>query len=139
MSRLFEGTAFDRPRSCDRCKKPMPECRCLALPEKKKMSGGKSGGAPQLDSGLVLTPENSKPPKDQVATIRVEKRKGARLVTVITGLDHPANDLPKLCTDLRQSLSVGGSVQGRTIELQGDHLDKVAALLSDRALKVRPR
>jgi translation initiation factor 1 len=138
MSRLFEGTAFDRPRKCERCGKAMPECRCLALPEKKKMSQGKGGGQ-KLDSGLVLTPENSVPPKDQVATIRVEKRKGARVVTVVAGLDHPANDLPKLCTELRQAMGVGGSVQERSIELQGDQQAKVAALLEEREMKVRQR
>jgi translation initiation factor 1 len=138
MSRLFEGTAFDRPQKCARCGKTMPDCRCLALPEKKKMSHGKSGGQ-KLDSGLILTPENSTPPNDQVATVRIEKRKGARVVTVLTGLDHPANDLPKLCTELRQAMGVGGSVQDRTIELQGDQQVKVAAILGERGMKVRQR
>ena len=136
MSRLFSGTSFDRPPTCNLCHKPKSECRCLNLPEKKKMSAGQKPQT-RLDSGLILTPENSKAPADQVASIRVEKRKGDRYVTVIAGLDHPANDLPALCTDLKSTLGVGGSVQDRTIELQGDHQQKVAELLRSKNLKVR--
>ncbi|HUO07657.1 MAG TPA: translation initiation factor [Phycisphaerae bacterium] len=135
MSRLFSGTPFDRPPTCEICHKPKTECRCLNLPEKKKMSAGK--GERRLDSGLVLNPENSTPPKDQAAVIRTEKRKGDRFITVITGLDHPANDLPKLCTELKSTLGVGGSVQGRSVELQGDHRERVAELLREKGLRVK--
>lgn len=137
MSRLFSGTPFDRPAKCSRCGKLPTECRCIDLPEKKKMS--KPGGpAPvKLDSGLVLSPENSFVPKDQVAKVRIEKRKGGRSVTVISGMDHPANALPKLCTELKQALSVGGSVQGRTVEVQGEHADRVLEMLTSRGLKAR--
>jgi len=100
------------------------------------MSAGKPG--PQrLDSGLVLTPQNSKAPPDQVAKIRVEKRKGNRMVTVVSGMDHPGNDLPLMCTELKQKLGVGGSVQGRAIELQGEHAEKVREYLEGRGLKAR--
>ena len=118
----------------------MADCRCLKLPEKKKLSdkpGGKHHNPNRLDSGLILTPQNSKAPADQVAKLRTEKRKGSRFVTVISGLDHPANDLPALCTLLKQQLGVGGSVQGRTIELQGEHAEKAQQLLTQTGLKVR--
>jgi translation initiation factor 1 len=133
MSRLFAGTPFDKSPTCAKCGKLAAACRCLQLPEKKKMSGGPK----RLDSGLVLTPQNSKAPADQVARIRLEKRKGNRAVTVVSGLDHPANDLPALCTELKQSLGVGGSVQGRTIEVQGEHSEKIAAILEEKRIKTR--
>jgi translation initiation factor 1 len=140
MSRLFAGTPFDRPITCPTCGKAVADCRCLSLPDKKKMSekpGGKHATRNQLDSGLVLTPQNSNPPPDQLAKIRTEKRKGNRTVTVVTGLDHPANDLPALCTFLKQVLGVGGSVQGRTIELQGDHSLNVLEHLTQKGIKAR--
>jgi translation initiation factor 1 len=106
----------------------------LNLPAKKKMSAG----ANKLDSGLVLDHKNAQAPADQVARIRVEKRKGNRMVTVIGGLEHPGNDLAGLCTELKQALGVGGSVQGRTIELQGEHAEKVYQILEvDHGMKVR--
>jgi translation initiation factor 1 len=137
MSRLFAGTAFDKPPRCDTCGKLKSECRCLDLPPKKKMSAAKKGEV-RLDSGLVLNPKTARPPEDQVARIRTEKRKGNRLVTVISGLEHPGNDLAALCTELKQSLGTGGSVQGRTIEIQGDQADKVGQILEvDKGLRIR--
>ncbi len=136
MSRLFSGTVFDRGGRCGTCGKVEGECRCLVLPEKRKMGGSGKAGV-RVDSGLVLTPENSVPPKDQVARVRVEKRKGGRMVTVIGGLEHPGNDLGKLCTELKQVLGVGGSVQGRTVELQGEHGGKVSEILKGRGMRVR--
>ena len=101
------------------------------------MSGGKAGET-RLDSGLVLNSRTAQPPADQVARIRTEKRKGNRVATVITGLEHVGNDLAALCTQLKQLLGTGGSVQGRTIELQGDQAEKVAQYLEvDKGFKVR--
>jgi translation initiation factor 1 len=59
------------------------------------------------------------------------------MVTVVAGMEHPANDLPAICTALKQILGVGGSVQGRTIELQGEHGGKVKEYLEGRGLKAR--
>ena len=141
MSRLFAGTPFDQPRTCATCGKPAADCRCLNLPEKKKMSqkpGGKHDPAKRMDSGLVLNAKNALPPEDQLAKIRVEKRKGNRLATVVTGLEHPGNDLPALCSELKRLLGVGGSVQGRTVELQGDHAEKVQQYLEvERGINAR--
>jgi translation initiation factor 1 len=137
MSRLFAGTSFDQPPRCGTCGKLKSECRCLDLPEKKKMSAAKKGET-RLDSGLVLNPRTARPPESQVARVRTEKRKGNRVVTVITGLEHPGNDLAALCTELKQTLGTGGSLQGRAIELQGDQRDRVAQILEvDKGLKVR--
>ena len=52
-----------------------------------------------------------------------------------SGLNHPANDLPKLCTDLKSTLGVGGSVQARIIELQGDQKQKIVEFFARRNLK----
>lgn len=141
MSRLFSGTPFERPISCPKCHQAVADCRCLHLPDKKQTVGTPGKKKPQnpskLDSGLVLTPKNAMPPADQVAKIRTEKRKGNRMVTVVTGMEHPANDLAGLCTALKQLLGVGGSVQGRTIELQGEHGGRVKEFLAERGLKAR--
>ncbi|HVX87244.1 MAG TPA: translation initiation factor [Phycisphaerae bacterium] len=135
MSRLFSGTSFDNRPRCERCGKSAADCRCLTLPPKKKMSA--KNAPPPLDSGLTLTPQNATPPPDQLARISLQKRKSNRVVTLIAGLDHPANDLPKLCTDLKQSLSTGGSVQDRTIELQGDHTTAAHSFLTARNIRAR--
>jgi translation initiation factor 1 len=140
MSRLFAGTPFDRPAPCETCGKPPADCRCLRLPDKKGKhpTGGQGAiGKNRLDSGLVLTPKNSNPPADQIAKIRIEKRKGNRMVTVINGLEHPGNDLDALCGALKKALGVGGSVQGRSVELQGDHGEAVRDRLIQAGFKAR--
>ena len=133
MSRLFAGTSFDQPKPCAVCRELPAKCRCLKLPEKKRKPEG------QLDSGLRLTPENAAPPKDQLAIVSTEKRKGGRVVTLVSGLAHPANDLPKLCTELKTLLGTGGSVQERTVEIQGDHAQAVERFLIDHDIKARRR
>jgi translation initiation factor 1 len=135
MSRLFAGTPFDKPPTCPTCGQPEPACRCLKIPSKRRLS---DSSKKRLDSGLVLSHENAAPPADQIARIRTEKRKGNRQLTVITGLEHVGNDLPALCTELKQTLGVGGSVQGRTIELQGDVAERAGQILEvDKGYKVR--
>ena len=135
MSRLFSGTPFDKAPTCPTCGLTTSACRCQKLPPKKKMS---ASSKTRLDSGLELTHKNAQPPESQVARIRTEKRKGNRIVTVITGLEHVGNNLPALCTELKQAFGVGGSVQGRTIELQGDVAEKVGQILEvDKGYKIR--
>ena len=142
MSRLFSGTPFERPAICEHCGRAPADCQCITtkviLPEKKKMAdrpGGKHHGTPQ--PAYQLTPANSTPPADQLVKIRVERRKGNREVTLITGLDHPGNDLPALLTALKSTLGCGGAVQGRTLELQGDQAARALAALEARGLRAR--
>lgn len=142
MSRLFSGTPFDRPIVCEICGKAVADCRCIKLPPKKKMSeqpGGRHADRP-APGEYELTPQNATPPQDQRATLRVEKRKGNREVTVISGLEHPANDLPQLLSALKAALGCGGAVAaGRVLELQGDQTGQAAALLEERGIRTRQK
>lgn len=138
MSRLFSGTPFDRPITCPNCGKAVADCRCVTLPVKKKMAeraGGKHHE--KKPAGYELTPENSVPPKDQKAMIRMEKRAGNRVVTVITGLEHPGNDLPKILAGLKSKLGTGGSIHERTMEIQGDQREGLPGLLEGMKIKAR--
>jgi translation initiation factor 1 len=138
MSRLFSGTQFDRPAKCDQCGQHPDNCRCIksSLPPKKTM-GERAGKRPPAPTGYALDSTNSDPPKDQKAKVSLERRKGGRDVSVISGLEHPANDLPALCAKLKNHLGAGGSVQGRTIEIQGDHATKIRAYLTTQNIAVR--
>ena len=80
---------------------------------------------PRDAAGAVLLP------KDQPARVRREKRRG-KFVTVITGLDPSASDLHALLKAFRTSLGAGGTVTEGTIELQGDHRDKILEALRAR-------
>ena len=111
MSRLFAGTPWDRPPTCERCGKLVAECRCPPpVPSAPKPSG-------QIDS------------KGQRVTVRREKRQKGKEVTVVRGIDPAKNDLPTLLTRLKSSLGTGGSLDGTDVVLQGDQIERVKAAL----------
>lgn len=116
MTRLFAGTAFDRPPRCETCDELETDCRC---PE-------------AAESPRVLTP-----PEQQTARLAVEKRKRGKTVTVIRGLDGDGNDLPALLTKLKTACGAGGTFQDDGIEIQGKQLDRVQAELKKLGYKVR--
>ena len=107
MSGLFAGTPWERPVTCQRCEKALDQCAC-----------------PRDSRGQL------KPPRDQPARVRREKR-GGKIVTVVTGLDPVASDLPGLLKRFKSLCAAGGTLRDRSIEIQGDQRDKLVATLCD--------
>lgn len=56
--------------------------------------------------------------------------RGGKGVTVITGIVLPESQLQQLATQLKKSCGAGGAIRGATIEIQGDHRDRLVAELS---------
>ena len=106
MSGLFAGSKWERPVTCEKCEKPLAECAC-----------------PRDASGTVCLP------KDQSARVSRERRGGGKVVTIISGLNPKASDLPAMLKSFKRDLGAGGTVVEDRIELQGDHRDKVMAAL----------
>jgi translation initiation factor 1 len=67
--------------------------------------------------------------------IRLDRRASGRVVTVVTGLPGPAAEIEALGRELRAACGTGGTTRAQTIELQGDHRDKVEAALAGRGLR----
>jgi len=109
MTRLFAGTPFDIPPRCDRCGELEEDCRCDP-------------------ADLKSTPQWLEPSK-QVAKVRVDRRKHKRMITVVWGLDPSQSDLRALLSRLKASCGSGGSLREESIELQGDHAERVRAEL----------
>ena len=116
MNRLFAGTQFDRPPRCERCDELEEDCQCPPLPP--------------------VAPERI-PPQKQTATLRIEKRKKGKLVSIILGLDAVNNDLPELLTLLKNKCGAGGSIQEGALEIQGKHLDRLRTELQIMGYKVK--
>ncbi len=106
MPGLFAGTPLERPVTCEVCGKVIPECRC-----------------PRTKSGRVLLP------RDQPARVQRERRGGGKTVTVISGLDPVASDLPAMLKKLKTACAAGGGLADGAIEIQGDHRDRIVELL----------
>ena len=66
----------------------------------------------------------------QAATLRIDERRYGRQMTIIKGFDA-TTDLDTLASDLKSTLACGGTVTNRTIELQGDHRDRIDSALRE--------
>lgn len=72
----------------------------------------------------------SLPPEQQTAAIRREtKGRGGKTVTVVVDLQLTSEDLKMLAKKLKKACGSGGTVKNGTIEIQGDHRDKIADTL----------
>jgi len=111
--RLFAGTPFDQPPTCDRCGKLESDCCCSPLPPPMRA------------------------PEKQTARIQVEKRKRGKTVTVISGLRADDNDLSSLLTQLKNRCGAGGSIKNEQLEIQGDHGETIESVLQTIGFKTR--
>jgi translation initiation factor 1 len=115
MGRLFAGTPWDRPPTCDRCGKLESECHCPP---------------PSVEPKRI-------PPESQTARLRLEKRPKGKHVTTVSGLDPEGNDLPDLAARLKAKCGTGGTLKDGVIELQGDHLAAAESTLQAIGYKTR--
>ena len=115
MGRLFAGTPWDHPPTCDRCGRPESECAC----------------PPPVVEPMRLAPGS------QTARLRLEKRPKGKHVTAISGLDPSGNDLTDLAAQLKAKCGTGGTVKDGAIELQGDHLASAESALKAIGYKTR--
>ncbi|MFA9479869.1 translation initiation factor [Phycisphaerales bacterium AB-hyl4] len=111
---LFDGTSLERPVTCPVCHKPTDACTC-----------------PRNAAGEVTSP------RDQPARVQREKRRG-KWVTVVTGLDPHASDLPAMLKQFKQKCSAGGGLHPDGFEIQGDHRDLIVAELKKSGYPAKP-
>jgi translation initiation factor 1 len=102
----------DSGRMCPACRQPVAQCTC-------------SKAAPPS-------------PGDGIVRISREvKGRGGKAVTVVRGLAMDAAALELLAKKLKAACGSGGTVKDGAVEIQGDHCDKVAALLTAQGLRVK--
>lgn len=110
--RLFAGTPFDRPPTCERCGKLESECQC-----------------PPPAAPLV-------PPSEQSVRVAVEKRERGKVVTAVHGLASDAA-LPELLKTLKTACGAGGTLKDGVLEIQGEHASRVSELLGDLGYRLK--
>jgi translation initiation factor 1 len=103
----------DRGRICPGCGWPAGDCRCS-----------------RKGSAAV--------PTRVTAKLRLEKAgRGGKSVTVVYDLPRNAAFLKELCGELKRACGTGGTVADDTVELQGDHRERVRDLLRTRGFQVK--
>jgi translation initiation factor 1 len=93
-------------RMCPACRHSLAQCVCKQ----------RAAAALPVGSGAV-----------RVA--RQTKGRGGKAVTVVTGLPHGLAELNALGKELKAACGSGGTVKGGVVEVQGDHVEKLLALL----------
>lgn len=99
-------------RMCPACRKPIASCVCARKP------------SPPDSDGIVRVS-------------RETKGRGGKAVTVVRGLVVDAASLVKLAQQLKAACGSGGTVKDGAIEVQGEHCDKVMALLQSQGHAVK--
>jgi translation initiation factor 1 len=92
-------------RMCPDCRQPIAQCAC-----RKAVA----------------------PPTDGVVRVFLEtKGRGGKGVTVVRGLGLAEPELAAIGKKLKAACGVGGTAKDGVVELQGDHRDRVLALLPE--------
>jgi translation initiation factor 1 len=95
----------------------------------KKVVGKAKGGGP---------PQRATPPNDGVVRVmRDSKGRKGKTATVVTGLPGTDAELDALLKELKQACGAGGSREGRALEIQGDHRERLVEKLTGMGHKVK--
>lgn len=73
---------------------------------------------------------------ERVLSVRIERRRYDKPVTIIEGFEPRSMNLDALASMLKKNLGTGGTVADDAIELQGDHRDRVPELLEKEGFQV---
>lgn len=104
----------DSGRMCPDCDKPVGNCVCRNRARQAKPN----------PTGTVIVRRETK------------GRKGAG-VTIVDGLALDGAALKTLAKKLKQACSSGGAIKDGSIEIQGDHRDRVKKLLEQQSMTVK--
>lgn len=101
----------DAGRMCPACRHPVAQCVCKQA-------------AVLLGDGVVRVS-------------RETKGRGGKAVTLVKGVARGSQDLAELGKRLKAACGSGGTVKDGVIEIQGDHVDKVVAVLQAQGHTVK--
>jgi translation initiation factor 1 len=105
-TRLVYST--DGGRTCPQCRQAVADCRCAAEQARQLRGDGR------------------------VRVGRESAGRGGKTVTVVRGLALADAQIAELGKRLRSACGSGGTAKDGVIEIQGDHVERVLALLQQQ-------
>lgn len=102
----------DSGRMCPGCRQPAAQCTC------------KKAAVPPAGDGVVRVS-------------RETKGRGGKAVTLVRGLGLAPDALAALAKQLRTQCGAGGTAKDGVVEIQGDHAERVVALLEQQGYRVK--
>lgn len=122
--RLVYSTDSGRVTHCPICGQPYKYCRC-------------DQPSSEATSKLIDAPQAPLKSDGIVRIMRDRKHRGGKTVTVVSGVPASSDALAALAQQLKKLCSSGGTIKDGTIEIQGDHCDKIQAKLTELGYKVK--
>ena len=85
---------------------------------------------PRKEKPAASAPVTPVDPAACRAVVRLDRKgRGGKSVTVVEGLQLPAEESEKLLKRLKARFGTGGAVKNNALEIQGDHCDAIMAEL----------
>lgn len=118
--RVVYTTGIGRVPLCPKCGKPETSCNCAS--EARRREG----------AAVIAAPRDG-----YVRIARDRKNRGGKMVTILAGIPGDAAQVSELAQSLKKLCGSGGTVKGDSIEIQGDHRDRLEARLKELGYKVK--
>lgn len=108
----------------------------MSMSNNKTVWSSEEGDLRKKEPRLAAT--KSLPPQQQTIYLHRESAgRGGKAVTLVKNLVLSAENMKSLAKRLKQECGTGGTVKDGIIEIQGEHREKIAGLLSNMGYKVK--
>ncbi|MGZ3863991.1 MAG: translation initiation factor [Bacteroidia bacterium] len=108
---------------------------------KKNKKDQDDGLVYSTNKNLSFNSEDAEPENlsagDQDLRIHLDRMGGGKMVSRVVGYVGSEEEITKLGKELKQKCGVGGTVKNDEILIQGDHRDKILALLLKMGFKAK--
>lgn len=118
--RVVYTTGIGRVALCSTCGKPEGTCTCAS--EARRHEG----------SAVISAPRDG-----YVRIARDRKSRGGKTVTILAGIPGDPAQVTELAQSLKKLCGSGGTVKGDSIEIQGDHRDRIESRLKELGYRVK--
>ena len=89
------------------------------------------------ESARTEPARDTEPSKQMIRVTRDRKQRGGKTVTVARGFQHTPDALAGIAASLKKKCGSGGTAKGDGIEIQGDHVERVAAELKKLGYRIK--